>query len=255
MRRAPVLVALAAIAVLVAAITAIGLGMVGKSPHATASDADHRVGALFFGDDVRHDCTGFVVASRSGDLVMTAAHCLPTDGTPMYFTPGYAKGAAPHGVWRVTDVFVSPQWNESFDIDHDYAVLRVAPPAGTRSRLSRVVGGGLHLGSAPKADTTVHIMGYPAGVDDPQRRCTTRVRYQNSIAAIDCNGLPNGTSGSPWVTDRGVVVGLIGGFEQGGCVDAVSYTPEFGADTTRLVARADSATRGDVLSASAPQSC
>ncbi|MGH3553491.1 MAG: serine protease, partial [Mycobacterium sp.] len=39
-------------------------------------DPDARVGAIFFGDGDLHGCTGSVVHSASGDLVLTAAHCL-----------------------------------------------------------------------------------------------------------------------------------------------------------------------------------
>src|SRR5271166_5210013 len=39
-------------------------------------DPDPRVGAIFFDGGTLHSCTGSVVHSTGGDLVLTAAHCL-----------------------------------------------------------------------------------------------------------------------------------------------------------------------------------
>jgi hypothetical protein len=57
---------------------------------------------------------------------------------------------------------------------------------------------------------------------------------------FDCDGFPNGTSGSPWVTNvspatgLGTVVGVIGGYEQGGDTPAVSYSSYFDQDIMDL---------------------
>jgi hypothetical protein len=57
---------------------------------------------------------------------------------------------------------------------------------------------------------------------------------------FNCDGFPNGTSGSPWVTNvnpstgLGTVIGVIGGYEEGGNTPQVSYSSYFDQDITDL---------------------
>jgi len=46
---------------------------------------------------------------------------------------------------------------------------------------------------------------------------------------FDCDGYPNGSSGAPFVTGDGAVVGVLGGYEEGGSTPQTSYSPYFGA--------------------------
>src|SRR5436305_14360497 len=57
-------------------------------------DPDPRVGVLFLSSSDLHACTGAVLHSAAGNLVLTAAHCLSV-GTPARFVPGFARTAAP----------------------------------------------------------------------------------------------------------------------------------------------------------------
>jgi hypothetical protein len=51
---------------------------------------------------------------------------------------------------------------------------------------------------------------------------------------FDCGGYTDGTSGGPFLanvhpaTGRGAVLGVIGGYEQGGNTPSVSYSARFG---------------------------
>src|SRR4051812_31441584 len=63
-------------------------------------DPDARVGAVFLGGGTLHTCTGSVLHSLTGDLVLTAAHCL-ADGVPATFVPAFVDRAAPAEVWRI----------------------------------------------------------------------------------------------------------------------------------------------------------
>jgi len=51
---------------------------------------------------------------------------------------------------------------------------------------------------------------------------------------FDCGGYTDGTSGGPFLgrvdpsTGDGTVIGVIGGYEQGGDIASVSYSPGFG---------------------------
>src|SRR5436305_901895 len=67
---------------------------------AASVDPDPRVGAVFLSGSDLHACTGSVLHSAAGNLVLTAAHCLGTGG-PARFVPGFARQAAPDDVWTV----------------------------------------------------------------------------------------------------------------------------------------------------------
>ena len=68
-------------------------------------DPDPRVAAIFFGGSDLHGCTGAVLHSIGGDLVLTAAHC-PGPGVAAAFVPGFARLATPADFWTI-DVVVS----------------------------------------------------------------------------------------------------------------------------------------------------
>src|SRR6201992_4373475 len=57
---------------------------------------DPRVGAVFLSGNDLHACTGSVLHSAAGNLVLTAAHCLAGAGQ-VTFIPGFAGSAAPSG--------------------------------------------------------------------------------------------------------------------------------------------------------------
>ena len=59
-----------------------------------------------------------------------------------------------------------------------------------------------------------------------------------------CQGFAGGTSGSPWIVRpssrslTGTIIGVIGGYQQGGDTSDISYSPYFGGDIQRLYQRA-----------------
>jgi hypothetical protein len=61
---------------------------------------------------------------------------------------------------------------------------------------------------------------------------------------FDCGGYPNGTSGGPFLsqvdpsTGQGQVIGVIGGYEQGGNTPEVSYSAVLGSNAAALYQRA-----------------
>ena len=198
------------------------------------------VGALFTtseGTLAHHFCTASVVSSPHGDLAITAAHCVSgTSG--VVFVPGYDRGAAPYGVWTVTKVYVDRSWQTSADPDDDVAFLQVGQP-GSSVPVEDVTGAEQVATGTPTRQL-VEAIGYPDSGDDPIAcRNWTREPMSDQLE-FDCGGYTNGTSGGPFLADvdpqtgQGTVIGVIGGYEQGGLAPQISYSSLFGASVAAL---------------------
>ncbi|MFF2368189.1 trypsin-like serine peptidase [Streptomyces sp. NPDC058122] len=214
-----------------------GPGPFGVTVRAAENGRSARVGALFRGSAASegaggHFCTASVVHSDGRDLVITAAHCLDGEAE-LSFAPGYRDGKAPHGFWDVEGVFLPEGWSKGQDEDSDvaFAVLATRDGEGVED-----VVGGANAFAAHRATgaTAVTVTGYPGSVDTPitcTDKPTAESRTQQRVA---CPAFAGGTSGSPWVNGDGAVVGVIGGHEQGGDTDDVSYSPVFGTEVEDL---------------------
>jgi V8-like Glu-specific endopeptidase len=208
------------------------------------------VGALFTltgsGGLGKHFCTGSVVHSQAGDLVITAAHCLG-DGsrTPdIAFVPGFHDGQAPYGIWPVTAVFVNHAWSSRKAPTDDIAFLLVGPDsaAGHTGQSLEQVTGAERLGTGlPPAP--VRVIGYPDTAARPVSCVGMARAFRGRQLVFRCRGYTDGTSGGPFLahatrTARGTVMGVIGGFEKGGSTADVSYSPRFGSQVTALYRKA-----------------
>ncbi|MFJ6773927.1 serine protease, partial [Kitasatospora sp. NPDC091257] len=59
---------------------------------------------------------------------------------------------------------------------------------------------------------------------------------------VHCPAYPSGTSGGPWInTATGDVIGAIGGYQQGGDTDDISYSAYFDHTIADLYAQAEAA--------------
>src|ERR1700687_5801173 len=90
---------------------------------------DPRVGTVFLGGDSLHVCTGGVLDSPGGNLIITAAHCM-ADGVDAAFVSGFNNDAAPEDVWHVDAVYLDPRWMASQDPLADFAIARVSRQSG-----------------------------------------------------------------------------------------------------------------------------
>jgi V8-like Glu-specific endopeptidase len=204
------------------------------------------VGALFTeynGKLGAHFCTASVVDSTVGDLAVTAAHCVYGKNAAMVFVPDYANGKTPYGVWPVTKVYTDSAWDASQDPDHDVAFLRLSD-ASDGTPIENLTGAETLATDAP-AGQQVEVVGYPDGAAEPVW-CSGLVKgFSATQFEFDCGGYPNGTSGGPFLTGvdaatgQGTVIGVIGGYQQGGDTPQVSYAAVFGAAVAQLYATAE----------------
>ncbi|MGW4487101.1 trypsin-like serine peptidase [Amycolatopsis sp. NPDC004368] len=221
-----------------------GSGAVSSArPDSGSGAAAPAVGALFAGG--KHFCSASVVHSPAGDLVLTAAHCLGGGTQGLTFEPGYHDGVAPYGSWTVTAAAVPAGWTASAEQDLDFAFLTVAQP-GTAASLESLTGAD-RLGVDQGFTNAITLTGYPDTADAPVVCANTTTRSGTRQQRVACPGFPDGTSGGPWVmaadpaTGLGTVVGVIGGYEQGGDTPDESYSAYFGDDIRQLY---DSVTAG-----------
>ncbi len=208
------------------------------------------VGALFTSSDGQlgsHFCTASVVSSPGGNLVITAAHCLQgrslSPAGSIVFAPGYHNGRFPHGTWVVRTIYVNSAWEKDQNPNDDVAFLVVGRP-GTRIQRHT----GAETLKIDRPSQMVQVIGYPDATNDPIT-CTARARNFDDAheMVFDCDNYTNGTSGGPFLahvdakTGEGWVIGVIGGYQEGGDTPNVSYSPRF---FSNILALYETAVRG-----------
>jgi V8-like Glu-specific endopeptidase len=215
------------------------------SPTGQSFDGVAAVGALFTetnGQLGTHFCSASVVNSAAGDLVLTAAHCVYGRTGTIVFVPGYTNGQTPYGVWQVTKVYTDSAWDSSQNPNDDVAFLTLADAPGGVP-IENVTGAET-LDTGTPAGQLVEVIGYPDGADQPVWCSNVATAFSATQLEFDCAGYPDGTSGSPFLTDvnpatgQGTVIGVIGGYQQGGDTPEVSYAASFGSAVATLYAQA-----------------
>ncbi len=198
------------------------------------------VGALFLtrkGGKLDHFCSAAVVRSPQEDLVITAAHCVwgKTLGTKgnVIFGPGWHNGKFPKGRWLVMSATVDSKWKKDKNPNDDVAFIVVR----SGSQKIQKVTGAETLETGTKLPQTVQVIGYPDGTSEPVK-CTgpaTQLKGRKYLDQLvfDCDGFADGTSGGPFLmrvdksTGTGDVIGVIGGYQEGGVSPNVSYSSQF----------------------------
>jgi hypothetical protein len=183
-------------------------------------------------------CTAAVVSSRAGNLLLTAAHCLGrVPLSVMAFVPGYqgVSGHFRYGLWRVIRQTFPAHWFPNGNIKRDFAFLTV------RGNVQAKVGAET-LGASSPAPASVQVIGYtPDGhpVTCTRPPATIAVRGQRQLR-FTCDGYVASASGAPFLvnvsakTGNGTVIGVIGGYQQGGDTPSISYSSQFGATIKTL---------------------
>ncbi len=206
----------------------------GVSRNGQSFDGVAAVGALFgetSGKLNSHFCTASVVDSPHGDLAITAAHCVTGTSGPIAFVPGYSNGTEPYGIWQVTRVYTDAAWPSAQDPEADVAFLQLAGAPG-RAPVETVTGAE-HVATGTTGGL-VQVIGYPDTGGQPVSCVNETKVFSPTQLEFDCGGYTNGTSGGPFLADvsassgQGTVIGVIGGYEQGGDTPDVSYSSAFG---------------------------
>jgi len=225
-------------------LTAVGACVIMPLSRATGDPAARRgtpvtgtaaVGALFTSSNGHlgsHFCTASVVSSPAGNLLVTAAHCMAgrslTPASGVVFAPGYHDGTFPFGTWAVRATYVDSAWLKNQSPDDDVAFLVAGQPS---TDIQQQTGANTLMINEPAQ--TVRVIGYPDSAN-AQLSCTAPARdFGPSQLVFDCDNYTNGTSGGPFLahvdpqTGEGWVIGVIGGYQQGGDTPDVSYSPRF----------------------------
>jgi len=166
-------------------------------------------------------CTATVVGSDSGQVVVTAAHCVFVPETDVFgggysitaepgwvedqqFYPGRDGDDAPFGIWDIEDAWVDPRWQQTGDPAYDVAFLAIAEQDG-RSVADVVGSQGISFGATATDEVTA--LGYPSLA--PFDGTTLRYCAADDAAAdpiyrgalgMDC-AMNQGASGGPWLAD------------------------------------------------------
>ncbi len=234
---------------LVAVLAIIGIGIaVGPSTDSVQAESAQfgqtsTIGALFTltsdGQLGTHFCTASVVDSPGGDLLITAAHCMNgRSAGEVAFVPGYSRGLEPFGVWTVSRIIEDKNWASSADPDDDFAFL-VVHQTGANGGVQELTGGEV-IGIDVPAGEVVKVAGYPDSQDEMISCENTALDFSSTQYQFNCGGFTDGTSGSPLLANvatadgRDTVIGVIGGYQQGGYTASVSYAAKFSASLSAL---------------------
>ena len=200
------------------------------------------IGALFTSSGGKlgsHFCTASVINSPHGDLAITAAHCVTGTSGTIVFAPDYHNGVSPFGTWTVTKVYTDQAWQSSQNPNDDFAFLQLSK-SGSSTPVEDVTGAEQLATGTPAAGQTVDVIGYPDSSNTPiSCQNALKERMPNQLE-FDCGGYTNGTSGGPFLTNvssstgQGTLIGLIGGYEQGGNTPQVSYSAVLGPNAAAL---------------------
>jgi len=216
-------------------------------PSPTRFDGVPTVGALFYTTGTaKHFCTASVVDSDARDLILTAAHCVYTGSYAgnIEFVPGYHDGLQPYGAWVVKTIYVAAGWARSRDPDLDFAFLSVAPADGAGLPIQQLTGG-LRLGINRPYRRPVEVIGYNNTGRRPIKCATHSFEFEPGQLELYCDDYRAGTSGGPWIVrydgrnGSGLVIGVIGGYEQGGDYAWASYSAYLGRPALDLYRQAE----------------
>ena len=217
------------------------------TPNSQSFSGMPTVGALFYTRaGSNHFCTASVIHSTVGSLVVTAAHCVYSNGYSQHveFIPGYNGASESYGVWPVTQITVAKGWRQGQNADFDVAFLNVVPPPNSVGPIEQVTGA-LQIAFALPDAQHITVIGYNDTGQQPIMCATTSFKFRPDQMEFYCRGFWYGTSGGPWILNynagngTGTVYGVIGGYQAGGHVSWASYAAALEKPAQELLAQAE----------------
>ena len=183
----------------------------GASPDLGTVYVTPAIGMVFFsvgGGD--YACSASSVNSSSGELVITAGHCVYSVGDQSWvsnfvYIPAYANGNAPYGTWSAESMATFAGFASSGDDTLDTGYVAVSGP----SNLVATVGGnGVEAGYTSFSDP-LFTMGYPSASPENQAYCyaTASIDTTDGLVFMPCDQGP-GASGSPILDNYDTSSGL-----------------------------------------------
>jgi V8-like Glu-specific endopeptidase len=162
---------------------------------------------------------------------VTAAHCVYNKlfggwQDHIVFVPGYHDDIAPYGAWAATTAYLNKKWVSSQDPDADIAFLAVRQVGGGSQTLESITGASTFT-TSPSYTNQVSIVSYPLTKERPVGCATTTKKFTDTQLELDCAGLPDGASGSPFLASGDRLVGILGGYQEGGNTPATSFSIYF----------------------------
>jgi V8-like Glu-specific endopeptidase len=215
----------------------------GSTPTPRQNAFAPKVGALFDSDSSGdHFCTASVVASPAGNVLITAAHCINSgtggaNRSNVVFIPDYANGNSPAGTWTPQRYVLDPRWVNNADPDLDVAFIVLKPLNG--KNIQDVLGGN-QISFNAGYEHLVRVAGYPDSDSAPISCLSWTSEQSQTQLKFNCADFTGGTSGSPWITRldtqtrTGTIVGVIGGYQEGGNTPQVSYSVYLNDDIEKL---------------------
>jgi V8-like Glu-specific endopeptidase len=164
-----------------------------------------------------YECSGSVIHSKQGNIVLTAGHCVidsETGGVAKYliFIPAYrgeaeSKPSEPYGIWVAHRVVTTPSWKTgSSNEGEDIAYLTILDNSQTEESIEETVGG-LDVSFDNTCNQVYTQYGYPA--ESPYGG---EILYSHAAAYAGADSNPlfsptpikigtdftRGSSGGPW---------------------------------------------------------
>lgn len=184
-------------------------------------------------------CSGTVVTSRLGNLVLTAGHCVVESGgggvapvwaSNMIFVPAYRNGAAPYGIYPATSVRAPTRWVFEPLVELDVGAVNLVPgPGGVQiQELLGSRGVAFNRTAGSYRGKQIEIFGYPgepAAFYDGERPIYCNASFQGfesfsgSLLAGPCN-MKQGASGGAYMIG-GLVNSVV---SHGSCPPATALT-------------------------------
>jgi V8-like Glu-specific endopeptidase len=172
----------------------------------------------------RYQCSGSVIDSAAGNLVLTAGHCVidPETGvraTALAFVPGYREGTMPYGIWGVSRYATTEAWAATAggpypDEGGDLAFLVLADDATGASVEDKV--GALQMAFDQPRVQTYTEWGYPAEAPyDGEVLYSNTAAYEGSDPSFSpapmriASDFTGGSSGGPWTVSIGGVLTVL----------------------------------------------